>query len=94
MALIDDGVDLLQPALEKRVKAGISFTTYFSSDTLTKPYYLSSLGHGTLMAKLISRVCPMAELYVARIDDPLTGQLNIDSAAKVIQDEFSSHASF
>lgn len=83
VALIDDGVDLLQPALENSVKKGSSFTSQHHS-LETKPYYFSSTGHGTLMAKMIRRICPAADLYVARIEvQSATGEPIITSAAKV-----------
>src|ERR1700733_2709648 len=82
VAIIDDGIDKLQEGFGDSIDDGVSF--YTSPGTFdTRPYYFSSQGHGTLMAKLIRRVSPRAKLYIARLDQgPTTGQPTAESAIK------------
>ncbi|KAF8251591.1 subtilisin-like protein [Wilcoxina mikolae CBS 423.85] len=85
VAVIDDGIDMLDTQVNNSIAKGASF--YTSRDTI-RSYFLSSHGHGTLMAKLILRICPTAELYIARLGeaDSFDGskQLTAESAAKAI----------
>ncbi|KAI9771958.1 MAG: hypothetical protein M1839_002591 [Geoglossum umbratile] len=84
VAVIDDGIDKLQGGFGDSISDGVSF--YTPPGTFdTKPYYFSSSGHGTLMAKLIRRICPKAQLYIARLEEgQTTGQPTAESAAKAI----------
>jgi hypothetical protein len=86
VALIDDGIDKLQGRFGDSIIDGVSFYTSLERFD-TKPYYFSSSGHGTLMARLIRRVCPKVHLYVARLDEGQSfdgsRQPTADSAAKV-----------
>lgn len=63
VALIDDGVDVNHPDLGGRKFAGKSFDDY---DDKVTPYWESTTGHGTLMARLIIRMCPSASIYVIK----------------------------
>ncbi|KAF5855466.1 hypothetical protein ETB97_009126 [Aspergillus alliaceus] len=85
VAVIDDGVDKLQEDFEDSIIAGVSF---FSSQkdnfTVTRPYYFSSNGHGTLMAKTIRRLCPNVNLCIARLDQGVNGEPTVESAIKAI----------
>jgi hypothetical protein len=89
VAVLDDGIDMLRPEFRESVKEGISFFAPTNRTTCNVgPYYFSSRGHGTLMALLIRRVCPKAELYIARLNQGNSQegnriQLTADSAAKV-----------
>lgn len=65
VALIDDGVDLNE--LDHSPAFGISFCP--GEDDGENPWYYSSSGHGTFMASQIYRICPMAELYVFKMED-------------------------
>ncbi|RYC58986.1 hypothetical protein CHU98_g7217, partial [Xylaria longipes] len=51
-------------------------------------FWESSGGHGTLMANMIFRVCPMAKLYVIRMETHVDGEnrtrINAHSAAEAI----------
>jgi hypothetical protein len=80
IALIDDGVDVLAPELSGRIVGGKSFDS-------GKPYYVSETGHGTIMASMIARVCPMAKLYPIRLKLILgedgKGRVDLKSAAWV-----------
>jgi subtilisin family serine protease len=60
IALIDDGVDVLAPEVSGKIIGGRSFDD-------GNPYYISQFGHGTIMASMIMRVCPMAKLYPIRL---------------------------
>lgn len=90
VAVIDDGVDLSCGEFSGSITMGVSFALH-PENVGIRPYYLSSSGHGTLMAKLIHRVCPAVNLYVARIDvPPITRQPTLDSVIKVRHGTFSS----
>lgn len=86
VAIIDDGYDGIDPDLS--VAGGKSFYVQHPEKRIY-PYYCSSAGHGTLMAKLVKRVCPLAKLYVARLDqgEGLRGEIQptAESAAKAIR---------
>jgi len=85
VALIDDGVDISERSLNAKIIGGRSFCQ--RDKYLSKPYYVTSGGHGTIMASLICRVCPSAQLYIVKLDEYLgeTGkrQITAKSAAKV-----------
>ncbi|KAI0539494.1 hypothetical protein GGR58DRAFT_464533 [Xylaria digitata] len=86
VALIDDGVDKLDKVFSQQVLEGKSFDFH---DREVRPYFSSARGHGTVMASMILRVCPMAKIYPIRLRtfDKLDGKVNIDTgyAAKAIQ---------
>ncbi|UKZ79629.1 hypothetical protein TrVFT333_007389 [Trichoderma virens FT-333] len=68
VALIDDGVDMVDETLHNQVLIGTSF----DYDTVEKggelrPASTSAKGHGTVMANMILHVCPMAKIYPIRI---------------------------
>jgi hypothetical protein len=87
IALIDDGVDINEQSLHAKIIGGRSFYLRDRFQNLNKPYYVTSGGHGTLMASLICRVCPKAQLYVLKLDEHMsehsTRQITAKSAAKV-----------
>lgn len=75
VALIDDGTDITLPELqvraspkdrEQRSFPGKSFH-HFQGGWRVSPYWVSSSGHGTIMARLIHKVCPSAVIYVIRM---------------------------
>ena len=71
VALIDDGVNIWQKSITERIKDGWSFDTgYDESDPpeAMRPFHESATGHGTLMANMICRVCPRAEIFVYRMN--------------------------
>ncbi|KAF4928445.1 Intracellular serine protease [Colletotrichum fructicola] len=72
IAVIDDGVDASLLSLDGKIAIGKSFCPYANSSELMSPYFVSSSNHGTCMATLICRLCPMARLYVARLDQRQT----------------------
>jgi len=60
IAVIDDGVDGSHESLSNMIEVGRSFGD-------GGHYFVSNTGHGTAMASAISRVCPAARLYVAKL---------------------------
>ncbi|KAG5663244.1 hypothetical protein KAF25_001180, partial [Fusarium avenaceum] len=86
VALIDDGVYKFGIGRPHQVLQGKSFD--FHGDGLNPPY-LSAKGHGTVMASMILRVCPMAKIYPIRLrtNSDTSGNSTIDPgyAARAIQ---------
>lgn len=78
VALIDDGVDMFDPALSDRVLEGKSFDFH---DGKVRPSFSSAEGHGTVMASMILRTCPMAKVYPIRLKTypNANGKNNIDA---------------
>lgn len=88
IAIIDDGVDASLDFLVGMIGGGKSFCPYASSSDLMNAYYVPSGQHGTMMADLITQICPPCRLYVARLDErPRRSdsgrQITIESAIKV-----------
>ncbi|KAF3798291.1 hypothetical protein GCG54_00015272 [Colletotrichum gloeosporioides] len=68
VALIDDGTDITHPDLRGFEFPGQSFHHYRDGSTWrVSPYWDSKSGHGTLMARLILRVCPSATIHVIKL---------------------------
>ncbi|KAL6906988.1 hypothetical protein GGI43DRAFT_380509 [Trichoderma evansii] len=86
IALIDDGVDVKD--LEFSFIGGRTFCTRDEEHNLNDPYYVSSTGHGTIMAKQIHLLCPRAQFYVLRLEDHASEegsrQITAKSAAQAI----------
>ncbi|KAM0254704.1 hypothetical protein ACHAQJ_006485 [Trichoderma viride] len=86
IALIDDGVDVKD--LEFGFIGGRTFCTRDEEHNLNDPYYVSSTGHGTIMAKQIHLLCPRAQFYILRLEDHASEegsrQLTAKSAALAI----------
>jgi hypothetical protein len=72
ICLIDDGVDF-DDRVGVRMESGRAFGTDSSNDLpgMTVPYYRSATKHGTLMARMILRVCPNARIVPYRLDTKL-----------------------
>ncbi|KAL4905616.1 hypothetical protein BDW74DRAFT_185133 [Aspergillus multicolor] len=68
VALLDDGVDFCEKEFRERIMHGKSFAYYDADKQREKQWYVSELGHGTVMAHMILRVCPMAKIYPIRLD--------------------------
>jgi hypothetical protein len=65
VALIDDGIDIRQ--FEHSVHhPGWPPAKPYSDEKL---WYHSERGHGTIMAKMIYKMCPRVELFVAKLAD-------------------------
>lgn len=92
IALLDDGVDLHDKDLRRIAPqptwgSGQSFC-YVPTRQLEgspSPYWVSSRGHGTEMAKLILSVFPDAELLIVKLGGSEVGRPTAESAAKAIQ---------
>ncbi|KAK4244198.1 hypothetical protein C7999DRAFT_35426 [Corynascus novoguineensis] len=86
LALIDDGVDMFNTPQTDNILEGKSFDYH---DEKVRPPFSSAKGHGTLMAKMILRVCPMVKIYPIRLKtyDTSEGKSMIDPgyAAQAIQ---------
>ncbi|KAF9772122.1 hypothetical protein IL306_010180 [Fusarium sp. DS 682] len=71
VALIDDGVNIMHPDLNDtrgRTFLGKSFDHHNEgSTTRVPPYWSSPSGHGTLMARLIHKICPSAIIHVIKL---------------------------
>jgi len=82
IAMLGDGIDLSKFPQPECIAIGKSFirNTAVSFQPF-KPFYLSSTGHGAIVAKLILRACPTASLHVARTHD--AG--NVDSKSGSIE---------
>jgi hypothetical protein len=87
VAVIDDGIDGFQDDLIDNIASGVSFCHSSDSGNLMRAYYVPSGGHGTMMARLICRLCPKAKLYVARLEEHRSSngkrQITARSAAEV-----------
>lgn len=75
VALIDDGADPYVESLRGKINGGESFDRGYPHENGPSPYYTSSKGHGTVMADMICRVCPMAKLYVYKLETHSTTNL-------------------
>jgi len=89
VALIDDGVDYMHPAIRKNLLPGKSFDSgHGSYDVLgtPEPYHVSTNGHGTFMAYMIQRVCPTVKIFVYKIDPLITENQSTTFYAKSAAD--------
>ena len=89
VAIIDDGVDINDQAVQSKIIGGISFCYRDEEQNLNQPYYVSSGGHGTAMAGLICKICPNVQLYVLKLNEHYVEQgkrqITASSAARVSQ---------
>lgn len=102
VALIDDGVDILHPDFHDtagRLSHGMSFKTFQDGSTPRfSPYYVSESGHGTLIARLIHKICPTAIIRVIKLQtfkDEKTNKIQIDPDGVVkVSKAYSFYFSF
>jgi hypothetical protein len=71
VALIDDGVDIPHHESAAHRFSGESFHAYEYGRRVW-PWWNSAAGHGTLMARLIHRICPNAALYIIKLETQTT----------------------
>jgi hypothetical protein len=78
VALIDDGVDMFDKSLTSHILEGKSFDFHNGK---VRPPFSSARGHGTVMASMILRVCPMVKIYPIRLKtyDTADGKNTIDT---------------
>lgn len=86
LALIDDGVDVFDTVYPGQILEGKSFDFHGGK---VRPPYSSAHGHGTVMASMIQRVCPMVKIYPIRLktyENAEGKNMNIDAgyAAQVM----------
>ncbi|KAL1847089.1 hypothetical protein Daus18300_014059 [Diaporthe australafricana] len=89
VALIDDGADITHPELKDNNFPGKSFDHY-KDRWRVAPFWESASGHGTLMARLIHRICPSATIHIIKLKTVQTAdsaKLQIDplSATQAIE---------
>jgi hypothetical protein len=84
VAVIDDGVDTTVEQLSRRVLTGRTFS-YDEERDRVRPWYVSENNHGTIMASMVVRVCPMAKIYPIRLSTGRAGTIDPMSAAKAIE---------
>ncbi|KAK4151929.1 hypothetical protein C8A00DRAFT_44937 [Chaetomidium leptoderma] len=87
LALIDDGVDMFDTPETNQILEGKSFDFHGGK---VRPPFSSAKGHGTVMASMILRVCPMVKIYPIRLktyENAKGKNMNIDAgyAAQAIQ---------
>ncbi|UKZ48603.1 hypothetical protein TrVGV298_002829 [Trichoderma virens] len=86
VAVIDDGVNNCHPALRGKIHSEFSF---HQRENMPIPYYVTSTGHGTVMATMICRVCPKAKLQIFKLDtytsNDGTTQITAESAALAVE---------
>lgn len=90
VALIDDGVDSCDPAFSGRAIEG---KTFDYQDGGVGQFYISAKGHGTEMARMILKVCPMASIYSIRLKthiSPEKGHSTIDAASAAFVSQHTS----
>ncbi|TGO35166.1 hypothetical protein BHYA_0168g00220 [Botrytis hyacinthi] len=68
LALIDDGVDVLQSRLRGKISDGKSFDYGEKGANRIRSHWISERGHGTVMAKNMVRICPMAKIYMIKLE--------------------------
>jgi hypothetical protein len=83
VALIDDGCESIGERF-----LGESFNEYRTQgrEWRVSPYWQSASGHGTLMASLIRRICPSADIYVIRLktfDTADSSKIQIDPISAI-----------
>ncbi|KAM0565038.1 hypothetical protein ACHAP9_008779 [Verticillium nonalfalfae] len=88
VALIDDGVDMHDQSLQGKILDGQTFD--HGDDFRVRPYWVSEKGHGTVMANMICRVCPMVKIVAIRLDTrasstPGKTSIVVRSAAEAIE---------
>ena len=67
VAVIDDGIDGTLGTWGHSIVDGKLFVAH-EFDRIEE-YFVCHSGHGTLMAELIRRICPVAQLYIAKLTE-------------------------
>ncbi|KAF4457915.1 Subtilisin NAT [Fusarium austroafricanum] len=85
IALVDEGVDASFSDLGVSIAAGRSFSASSNASEVMKPWYTSSRGRGTMMAAVISTICPKPQLYIAKLEEELGGNVPCMNARSATQ---------
>jgi subtilisin family serine protease len=83
VAIVDNGVDIGQPAISANIRRGRSFVNSYASTEWLLPWYTAAHAHGTYMASLVVKVDPCCDLYVYRINTLPVGRILSEHAARV-----------
>lgn len=87
VAIIDDGIDSSLAKFQGRIADGRSYLKRSDKPERTVDYWVGPGGHGTEMARLVCQICPVARLYVIRLEEGKgesgERQIKVDSATKV-----------
>jgi hypothetical protein len=79
VALIDDGIDPEKTRF--RVQEGRTFDE--NGDTGLDNYYVDPGYHGTIMGRLVSKMCPEVHLYAARLKKGPGSEISAVAAKEV-----------
>uniref|UniRef100_A0A093UM10 Subtilisin NAT n=2 Tax=Talaromyces marneffei PM1 TaxID=1077442 RepID=A0A093UM10_TALMA len=89
IAIIDDGIDATIPDIQRRIAVGKTFSPYPNSTEFMNAYFVPRGLHGTLMARLICKICPKPKLFVARLEERLaddgSSRFTPESAVQAIE---------
>ena len=80
VALLDDGVDPEYRNISDGYLARNGFPPHSPEDE-GEPFYTSTNGHGSMMAWIISSICPFVEIHVAKIDNQDDSNLRLADSA-------------
>ncbi|KAM0263347.1 hypothetical protein ACHAQJ_001203 [Trichoderma viride] len=84
IAIIDDGIDTTTQQLHRYIDGG----QCFYSDEESPSFFISAKGHGTMMARLITRIFPQARILSLKLDEHTqsdgTSQFSVSSAVNAI----------
>lgn len=87
VAIIDDGINASQFDNHTSIAGGTSFQCHHNRPDRPLDYWASTGTHGTEMAKMVQRICPVAELYIIRLGEGTgergTRQIKAETAIKV-----------
>lgn len=83
VAIIDDGIDIFDPALPDGAVAG-GYSLSSEKGRLVDPWFASAAGHGTMVASLITYSCRPVQVYPIRLAFSEEIPVNSCSLAKVI----------
>ncbi|RSL48086.1 hypothetical protein CEP54_013099 [Fusarium duplospermum] len=85
IAIIDDGIDTTDRKLHDRIIGG----QYFCAQDESPSFCVSAGGHGTMMARLITRVFPQAKIISLKLDEHAqsdgSAQFSVQSAADAVR---------
>ncbi|KAI0595325.1 hypothetical protein F4775DRAFT_569866 [Biscogniauxia sp. FL1348] len=89
IAIIDDGINTSLSEFTDKIQGGDSFYRPGKLSRRQGAYFVPSGPHGTLMAQLICKLCPVVKLYIAQLE-VLPGQFGqrsftTESAEEAIQ---------